>query len=603
MKLTNSLIILSLLLGINNSYADWLKDLKDQASKQAEQAEALALQKKQEIEALLKEQERQALQKKQDIEALVQEQENKVKEYFSNNASTKDVEIRRDSAIPESEKQLIEKRLATNNIALEQILGKKLEANNNLKIAFCASGGGYRALTATLGSMRGAEQINLLNAATYMAGLSGGAWAFGAWASSDKSINAFTDMVKQNLARNPKYNTKYQDITIPDIQDSQVQYIIKNLFDLYVSGLPLTSVDLWGAAITDNLLNPIANRHQLKLTDQQNLISDKPFPIYTAVQPVSSLKYNWFEFTPFEVGNLSSNFYIPTWGFGRKFLNGKSVGSSPELPLDLYLGIFGSAFTVSPEELVNKMNLKVKVIQYLHDKFPLISTENLDKILDIQSLFKELENKNVPVQQIISQRFIPALVANPNLGLQGDNQKNIVLVDGGIDFNLPLPPLLRPERNVDIIFVLDASESVAGGEELKAAEIYAAKNNLKFPKIDYSNIDKSAVNIFGLEESDPTVPVIIYMPRINALLNMSETEIENAKAKLTKEDAQLIDKLKKFDPEECAQTNFCSTFNFAYTTEQFDLLSSMTYLNMVINKDKIHDAIKSAFNRKYTATI
>lgn len=531
-------------------------------------------------------------------------QKNNVINYIKNASDNKHAneiaQIRSSSKLPEQEQQIIQKRLKLNNEALSKILNQKIQNNQNLNIAFCASGGGYRALTATLGSLHGAQIINLLDATTYMAGLSGGAWAFATWVSSGKSINEFINMTKQNLANNAKFN----DITIPHVEDSQIQNIIKNLMNFYIYNLPITSVNLWGSVILDNLLNPINNRHNLTLTSQQNLISNanKPFPIYTAVEPISSFKYNWFEFTPFEIGNISANTYVPSWGFGRKFSNTKSIENSPELPLDFYLGIFGSAFTVSPEELEDKLNLKKKIVQYLQGKFK-IDQEILDKVIDLKPLFNELENKNIPANQALSKRFIPGQVYNPNFGVHGDTKKDIILVDAGIDFNLPLPPLLRSERNIDIIFVLDASGSVTGGEELVRAEQYAKKNNLKFPKIDYSRIDKFAVNIFGLENNDHEVPIIVYMPRINPLLNMKAHEIQNLKLTLTHKDAQLIDKLKSFDPDKCSDSSFCSTYNFAYTSEQFDLLSNMTYLNMVMNKDKIHNAIKLAFNRKYKTAI
>lgn len=515
-------------------------------------------------------------------------QSNPVKNYQAN--------VRYDSAISVFEKSLVKLRQTINQSALQNIINQPVNSSQNLKIAFCASGGGYRALTSTLGSIKGAQDINIWNNVTYAAGLSGGAWAIASLISSQQNINQFIQMFRRNLAINRKNN----NVKVPSFDNSQITNILSNLFNIYINDLPLTSVDLWGALITDNILYNLQDRHKLKLSEQAKLLQNGsiPFPIYTAIEPLSNLNYNWFEFTPFEIGNISKNIYVPTWAFGRSFSNGKSLENTPELPLDFYLGIFGSAYTVSPEELESKMNITSNIIKYLHDKFPQISIENLNKIFNIGKFIKELDDKYIKIRES-SKRFLPALVANPNYNDENDYEKNTVLIDAGIDFNLPLPPLLRPERELDIIFALDASGKIANGMELKLAEQYALKNNLRFPRIDYTDIDSKTISIFGLESNDNKTPIIIYMPRINPIKNMTNQEIEELKLKLNNSENHLIDRLRNFDPENCVENSFCSTFNFAYSNAEFDLLSGMTYLNMIINKDKIHQTIKMAFDKKY----
>ena len=56
-------------------------------------------------------------------------------------------------------------------------------------------------------------------------------------------------------------------------------------------------------------------------------------------------------------------------------------------------------------------------------------------------------------------------------------------MDAGIDFNLPLPPLLS--RDVDIYIACDASNPIEKGKALRLAVEYAQKNGIKFPISDF----------------------------------------------------------------------------------------------------------------------
>jgi len=134
-------------------------------------------------------------------------------------------------------------------------------------------------------------------------------------------------------------------------------------------------------------------------------------------------------------------------------------------------------------------------------------------------------------------------------------------------FNLPFPPLLRPERQLDIILVMDASASVKDAPALAKAAEYARIHGLKFPPINLHNIDKKIVSVFK-DETDSTIPVVIYFPRI------ANPAYENG-----------------FDPDP-DKTAFCGTTNFAYKPEQFELLRGLMDTAVVGNKEIIVDEIK-----------
>ena len=163
--------------------------------------------------------------------------------------------------------------------------------------------------------------------------------------------------------------------------------------------------------------------------------------------------------------------------------------------------------------------------------------------------------------------------SNPTYGvtaLPRRQQEIITLVDAGLDYNLPLVPLFKKEREIDLIIVLDAS-AAEPGKELRKAEGYFNQRGIKFPKINYDGIDKKIASVFK-DEKDPKVPVIIYMPQIK-------------------------NPTFAFDPASC-QSTFCNTFNFVYQPEQAKLLIESAKRNMLSSKDVIFNEIKSIIDKK-----
>jgi phospholipase A2 len=68
--------------------------------------------------------------------------------------------------------------------ALAKLTGIDLEplpADHTPRIQICASGGGYRAMIATLGALIGLEECGVLDTVTSIAGLSGSTWAMAGW--------------------------------------------------------------------------------------------------------------------------------------------------------------------------------------------------------------------------------------------------------------------------------------------------------------------------------------------------------------------------------------------------------------------------------------
>jgi hypothetical protein len=118
---------------------------------------------------------------------------------------------------------------------------------------------------------------------------------------------------------------------------------------------------------------------------------------------------------------------------------------------------------------------------------------------------------------------------------------------------------------------------------LKKTENYAQRKGLKFPKIDYTNIEKKVISIFK-DPSDSSVPVVIYLPRI------SDATLWNASKSNPAYKGYSIE---GFDFDECTNKSGggCGTLRFMYPKNDSQLLIDQMEFNMMVNKDKIMEAI------------
>lgn len=546
------------------------------------------------------------------------------------------------------ENALVKNRLAKTKIALSKFLGK----DSDLKIAFAGSGGGYRAMVYALGVLQGAQEAGLLDATTYMSALSGSTWALNSWLASGQDLGALAQQTKANLAQNYEVPGFKLGSPIPDKlnQFKQPDVMLENFFKKYIFNQPFTSIDIWGAVIAGNLLGVQSDL----LTQQASKVQSGQwvYPINTAINPQGGANYNWYEFTPFEVRNLNNQQFVPTWAFGRTFQANKSTDSAPEQALSFYLGTFGSAFAVSPEELVRINNvseeiseaLSQKIIDEVFDKtdaiknhlVQFVQSANLPRatpaisktittpavtkwgvtIIPAKTITTEIPSINIPsdfiqnainafvntkidsAKEPIRQKIkaeiksqlnvildnIPKTVTGARLFpaiLPGFDGSDVTLVDAGIDANIPLMPLIK--RNVDVIMVIDGSETVQGAPELKKALMELQKNN-QINLNDYKDLDftKYGYGSLSVIKSSGKAPTIIYIPMAKnaSLANIQElTKLE-------------LDALKAFDPQSCTKSGDCNTFNFKYSPNSFDNLFNLGKFNLISNIEKIKEVIK-----------
>ena len=463
--------------------------------------------------------------------------------------------VRQGNNLSDQEKAFLNKRMPWVAKALLQFTGKPLGVKIPT-IALVCSGGGYRAMLYTTGALKGINELQLLDAITYLVGLSGSTWAIAPWISSNKSIDDFHDWLINNIGFDMK-NCDENDFTL----------IGSTLLAKYCAGQPCGFVDIYGACVANDLLDLVTdNKVEAHISDQSAVIANGslPMPIYTCISAEDSDDEGlWYEFSPYEIGSSWLNAYVPTWAFGRKFKNGISVTYAPEQPMGTLLGTFGLAVGVTFKEMLQDTNL-----------------EDDMKISLLKKLVARIMSTCVGNDRPISAEYLNFVAGMPDI--QFNTLAVLHMVDAGINFNLPYPPISgqRAARKANIIIFVDASAG-AVGNELRNVENYARSHQLPFPVIDYSVVDKQAVSIFK-NEIDPNVPIVIYIPRI-----VDQALLENHKT----DQASLYALLHDFDIEKCIADEACNTFNFEYTAQDARKLTALGEFNMLMARDAILQAL------------
>ncbi|WAR30357.1 PA24A-like protein [Mya arenaria] len=173
--------------------------------------------------------------------------------------------------------------------------------------------------------------------------------------------------------------------------------------------------------------------------------------------------------------------------------------------------------------------------------------------------------------------------------------KKLYVVDGGLSFNSPYPLLLRPQRGVDIILSFDfsarKSDTTPPFKELLLAAEWASLNNVPFPKIDPSVVDREGLKECYVFENkhDPRCPIVMHFVLVNITFR---DYIKPGVRRRTAEEREYAD----FDIFDDPNKPY-STFNFKYSNKAFDRLSDLTEFNTCLCKDLILEKIKECVKR------
>jgi phospholipase A2 len=473
-------------------------------------------------------------------------------------------EVRYGNQLHPHELEYIKNRKPKIQAALEKIIGTSLEGADQPTISVMCSGGGYRAMLGSIGAFSGLQKIGVFDAVTYISTLSGSTWALGLLMSTKMSIAQLKKYISQRLSTN-----------FYKIQRADARLIANMLFEKISYHQWITTVDLFGAFLAKHLFAGYFgnNCQKIHLSDQGDYVKEGniPFPIYTAIDGRMRAVGNpaWYEFNPFEIGSAEYAAYVPTWAFGRRFNNKKSIDFAPEQSLGFLFGIFGSAFCG---------HIGLAWDRVLKELTPSFMKSSIEKFL--------IKSKMAQV------RFSWARVRNFMFGINDNElkkQKNLKLIDAGIECNLPYFPISgqRTERQPDILICFDFSQHYP--HALRKVEEYARKNGLKFPVIDYTDIEKRTISIFR-DEQDSSVPVVMYMPRV------SDEQLWKNKKHETR--LRKYRSIEEFDFERCIKSGSCKTINFQYTLRESRQVMDQMEFNVVANQDEIIEAVRWVVKQK-----
>lgn len=383
---------------------------------------------------------------------------------------------------------------------------KDIDPEDVPTIALCGSGGGLRALVAGTGSYLAAQEDGLFDCVTYTAGVSGSCWLQTLYHTSMGKQNFH--QVSRHLKGRIGIHIAFPPAAFKLLSSAPTNKHLLSGFIEKLKGDPGADfglVDIYGLLLAARLLVPKGelgvSARDLKLSNQRVHLDDgaHPMPIYTAVRheiPVDEEEveaadksesqkeeikerakqeawFQWFEFTPYETFCEEFSAGIPTWALGRPFKNGHNTTFDnglrlPEIRIPLMMGIWGSAFCATLSHYYKEIKPAL---------LGLAGFGGLDNLL-------AQRNDDLAKIHPIDPATIPNFVYGMEDQLPSSCPASIFktdhfqLMDAGMSNNLPIYPLLRPGRDVDILIAFDASADIKQENWLSVVDGYARQRGI-----------------------------------------------------------------------------------------------------------------------------
>ncbi|KAJ3139769.1 hypothetical protein HK100_011111 [Physocladia obscura] len=459
---------------------------------------------------------------------------------------------------------------------LSELFAEKVQPDHVPCVGVAFSGGGTRAMTATLGFLSALQESRILNVISYTAAVSGSTWALAQIhkphsktttlihnlppisSTSTVNLNAITSTTTTTTTTTTqitKVTTSSPITPITDALAATRAALSKNWFEfsdlprrvalataierLRINKYNVNLVDLFGILLTCSFLETSESAqgeliiprisHQASKTVVDGLA---PLPIYCAVSPngpsfsdcrINDSRhelYHWAEFTPFEFGLIPA--YEPS------VLNFVDVSfEGVWIPVNSFGRSFFNGISTSHEPEVS--------FGILLGVFGSAFTANLHRIL------QELESDIPPatmatLRTLLKQKLntthplSPSTFPNPAYGLTGlpnrstidIDAREITLMDSGMDNSIPFAPLLVKSRGVDVIIVCDSSADIGAHPFIARADDYAKKRgiDLKLPRLDFKEK-------FIPSGEDEKGPYVVYLPLVGDAARASYAKAAN----------------------------------------------------------------------------
>ncbi|PSN71423.1 phospholipase-like protein A2 [Corynespora cassiicola Philippines] len=574
-----------------------------------------------------------------------------------------DASVRVSNDLCTEEKDFLQKRQAFTKKALAKYLDipeDEIHPDDVPVIAMCGSGGGLRALVAGTSSYLSAHENGLFDCVTYTAGVSGSCWLQTLYYSN------ITQRSHARLIRHLKNRLGVHIAFPPDALDLVAsaptnKYLLSGLVEK-AKGIPEADfglVDIYGVLLAARLLVPkgelSVDEYDFKVSNQRRYTDDgsHPLPIYTAVRheipyaeqsgmkdPVAAEAkarreawFQWFEFTPYEFWCEELEAGIPTWAIGRKFENGRTVWRDnglalPEVRVPLLMGIWGSAFCATLSHYYKEIRPIMRSIAGFGGLDAMIAERN-DDLIKVHPI----DPASIPNYALGMRNYLPSSCPESI-----HHAQNFQLMDAGMSNNLPIYPLLRPGRNVDILIAFDASADVKTDNWLKVADGYARQRGIKgwpvgagWPQETESmeelqhDLDEAQAktekeaqeHLAEAKQKDAARKGkkkggdLGYCNIWVGSMEERTSEGEPPESKLVEEDWELMKsdagiavvyfpflanpKVEGVDPK---TSDFMSTWNFVYTPEQIDSVVELARTNFQEGSEQTKRTVRAVYERK-----
>ncbi|CZR68746.1 related to lysophospholipase [Phialocephala subalpina] len=411
-------------------------------------------------------------------------------------------------------------------------IGDGTDATTLPNIGIAISGGGYRAMMNGAGAIAafdnrttnstGRGQLGgLLQASTYISGLSGGSWLVGSlYAQNFPSVQEVMAGASNDLGTLWQFSNS---ILKGPAELSVTQYY-NNIFDdvngKVAAGFNTTITDYWGRGLSYQFINASDGGKTLSsiANDTGFLAADSPMPIIIADerapgQLMIPSNATIFEFNPWELGSYdpTTRAFAPLEFIGSNFSGGTLFDHETCIS-----GFDNIGFVIgTSSSLFNTFYLQIN------------NTDAPQRIKDsISHILLQIGQENNDISDW----------PNPFYGFHNETNinaasKTLSLVDGGEDLqNIPFHPLIQPLRDVDVIFAVDGSaDTPAPGANWPNGTAVVAtyrrslfdSSDIGFPSVpDQNTFVNLGLNarptFFGCNASNLTgpSPLIVYLPNV-----------------------------------------------------------------------------------------
>uniref|UniRef100_A0A8C3PRS8 Phospholipase A2 n=1 Tax=Calidris pygmaea TaxID=425635 RepID=A0A8C3PRS8_9CHAR len=515
--------------------------------------------------------------------------------------SCKNLDLRLGFNLCAEEQDFICKRKKVVAAALKNLLhlDEDLQEDEVPVVAVMTTAGGVRSMSAMFGSLLGLQESGVLDCVSYISGLSATTWTM---AKLYEDTNWSQKDLREPIGDIRKHVIKSK---LHCFSLDHMKYYEKELCERKQEGHKLSFTDLWGLFI-ECMLRDQESTH--KLSDQQLAVNQgqNPLPIYLSLNvknDFSTLDFKeWVEFTPYEVGFLKYGAFVRSEDFGSEFFMGHLMKKIPESRICFLEALLSLLFFVSEKhskQIADIYSLLILPTEehpalprkpheqptclsipkgYLSSTLremmtgrPVVSTyHNFLKGLQLHN--KYLENESFCMWKDT------VLDSSPNqLNEMSDYLK---LVDTAFFINTSCPPILRPERKVDVILHLNYSPF----QPLQFCDSYCLEHGIPFPGTDLSQEDREHLKECYVFKDSLEAPIVAYFPLVcDTFQKYKAPNVERSPTEMEQG---------RVDVSNCVAPY--GTGLLTYTEENFNKLLNLCSYNILNNKHLILQALRTA---------